>query len=210
MTERSTVDRAPIQLTNTALGASATDYYPSSQGQDRMGSTFMVEYVRAMAWANVAGTLTLEDSDDRSTWATVGSSYTVSASTLKETGWVNLTKRYWRWKYVNGGTAQTTFKLFEDKTADSTSVTMTGSSTLLDSTNASVTTVAATLAASTACNWVVIQADPDNTADVFVGNSTSQSIQLVPGQSVTLPVTNLATVYVKSASGTMRVNYNGG
>lgn len=70
-------------------------------------------------------------------------------------------------------------------------------------------TTAAALAASQAVSEVLIQNDPDNTIDVLVGNAAAQPIQLKPGQSITIPVANLATVFVKSVSGTPTVNYLG-
>lgn len=82
------------------------------------------------------------------------------------------------------------------------------SDTLYDGTKA-LTTVAAAIAASQAVREVLIQNDPDNTIDIFVGNATSQSIQLKPGQSIVIPVSNLATVFAKSASGTPTLNYLG-
>jgi hypothetical protein len=68
---------------------------------------------------------------------------------------------------------------------------------------------AAALATTQAVREVVVQNDPDNTADVLIGNSTSQTIQLKPGWSITIPVADLATVYAKSVSGTPVVNYLG-
>lgn len=57
------------------------------------------------------------------------------------------------------------------------------------------------------CFNATIQADPDNTVDVFIGDSASQPVQLTPGQSVPLPISNLEQVYVKTASGTATVNW---
>ena len=68
---------------------------------------------------------------------------------------------------------------------------------------------AAAVASTQAVREVLIQNDPDNSADVLVGNSSAQTIQLKPGQSVVIPVTNLATVYAKSVSGTPTINYLG-
>lgn len=110
--EFSSVDRAPVQLTNTPLSASAVAYYPSKNGEDRLGGVFGCKYVQGRAWADESGTLKLQESHDRSTW-TDTSTTTVSASTLAETSDTALTKRYWRWEYTNDGTAQTAFKLLE-------------------------------------------------------------------------------------------------
>lgn len=69
----------------------------------------------------------------------------------------------------------------------------------------SVTTVAAALAAQ-ACKAIIVQADPDNTVDVLVGDATNQPIQLTPGQSITLPVSNHNLLYHKTASGAANLN----
>lgn len=59
------------------------------------------------------------------------------------------------------------------------------------------------LAASTACKWVIIQAQTDNTSKVAVGATgvdatvaTGNGVILEPGDTVTLLVDNLADVYV--------------
>lgn len=62
------------------------------------------------------------------------------------------------------------------------------------------------LASSTSCRKVTVQARPENTDVVVVGASTvvaaagtRRGIALVPGQSVTLNVTDLADLYVDAA-----------
>lgn len=77
--------------------------------------------------------------------------------------------------------------------------------TLVDGT-ASVTTTAAAIGAQ-ACVTVLVQADPDNTVDVFIGDSSNQRYQVLPGAAVGLPVTNVSQVYAKTASGTATVNW---
>lgn len=88
----------------------------------------------------------------------------------------------------------------------------------LATTNASATlyagtlttsTTAAALASTQAVREVLVQNDPDNSADVLIGNSSAQPIQLKPGQSIVIPVADLATVYAKSGSGAPVVNYLG-
>jgi hypothetical protein len=53
---------------------------------------------------------------------------------------------------------------------------------------------------------VFVQADPDNGGAVFVGNATSQSVQLNAGDSITIPIDTPSKVYVRSA-GSERVNW---
>ena len=80
------------------------------------------------------------------------------------------------------------------------------SATLYAGTLTTSTTPAA-LAASQAVSEVVVQNDPDNTIDVLIGNASAQTVQLAPGDSITVPVDNLSKLYVVAASGAPVVNY---
>ena len=53
----------------------------------------------------------------------------------------------------------------------------------------------------------LVQNDPDNTVDILVGSSAAQTIQLSPGQSITLPIQDAATIWLKSVSSTPVANY---
>ena len=55
-------------------------------------------------------------------------------------------------------------------------------------------------------NTVFVQADDDNTVDIYVGNASAQGIRLTPGASVTLPV-SAAAIYAKTLSGTATYRY---
>lgn len=57
------------------------------------------------------------------------------------------------------------------------------------------------------CSQVLLQNDPDSTINILVGNSTLQPIDLVPGATVTLNVTNLNVIYYKTPSSTATLNY---
>jgi hypothetical protein len=66
-------------------------------------------------------------------------------------------------------------------------------------------TAVALVTASTLCRMVIIQARPENTGVIVVGASTvvasqttRRGIALVPGQFVTLRVTDLANLYLDS------------
>jgi hypothetical protein len=63
------------------------------------------------------------------------------------------------------------------------------------------------LHATQACREVLLQNDSTNTADLLVGNSSGQYVQIDPGQSLTLPVVSLNLIWVKMASGTGTVNW---
>lgn len=120
------VDRAgdPSQfarcLTTTPLAGAATY---TQTAVDRFARTalpdaqelgiLLVDRVRGLIWADQAGTLYLEQSDDNATWSTVGSSVAVSANVSIELPWSIVTKRYYRFRYVNGATIQTAFRLYQ-------------------------------------------------------------------------------------------------
>lgn len=59
------------------------------------------------------------------------------------------------------------------------------------------------LAASTKAKWVIVQALGDNTDDIAVGGSgvdaATTGIALAAGESVTLPIDNLADVFIDAA-----------
>lgn len=60
---------------------------------------------------------------------------------------------------------------------------------------------------STPSNEVLIQADPDNTVAVFIGNATAQPIKLNAGGYIPIPVNDVSLLYVKTASVTANVNW---
>lgn len=57
------------------------------------------------------------------------------------------------------------------------------------------------------CREVLVQSDPANMTNLNVGNSTNQFLVLTPGQSVSLPINNITSVWIKMASGTGTVNW---
>lgn len=71
---------------------------------------------------------------------------------------------------------------------------------------ASVSTTATALGSNVAYQ-VLLQADPDNANDIFIGNSISQPFQLVPGSALNLPVGNTTEIYHKTASGSATLNW---
>lgn len=90
---------------------------------------------------------------------------------------------------------------------------VTDSYTILhDGNRQDVGTAALPLTADTAlpCYQVIVQNDPGNSNNMYVGNSASQSVVLAPGQSETLPYSGkVADIYVRFAAGTnQRVNYH--
>lgn len=65
------------------------------------------------------------------------------------------------------------------------------------------------LAASTTCRAVTVQAKPSNIARVYLGNASAQYVELGPGDSITLPITDLALVYLAVDTDGEGVNYVG-
>lgn len=73
------------------------------------------------------------------------------------------------------------------------------------------------LASSTACRWVSIQAQTDNTGVIAVGASgvdatvaTGTGVALAAGDTFTLEITNLATVYIDATVSGDGVRYTYG
>lgn len=58
------------------------------------------------------------------------------------------------------------------------------------------------------CFGVQIQASNNNNAWVYIGNETQGCYQELPaGATITIPINDVAKVYVRAASGTQRVNF---
>lgn len=99
-----------VVLTKRPLGASVP--YPQDK-QDRFHDTDPVGGVRGHIYSDQAGTLYLEESDDDgATWSTT-STVAVSASVTAKLDWTAMSKRWYRFRYVNGATAQTKFVLIQ-------------------------------------------------------------------------------------------------
>ncbi|MDM5301386.1 phage portal protein [Bacillus subtilis] len=95
-------------LTNAAL--KATEAY-SQLGQDRLGAV-LISKVKGWAYADREGTLFVEESDNNNVWTTTAA-VNVSAGVLTETDWVYLSKRYYRFRYVNGNLQQSEFAVYQ-------------------------------------------------------------------------------------------------
>jgi hypothetical protein len=57
------------------------------------------------------------------------------------------------------------------------------------------------------CSAVLVQNDPGSSQNVLVGDSSHQYVVLKPGQSLTIPCSNVSQVYVATASGTATANW---
>ncbi|CUB46536.1 MULTISPECIES: phage-like element PBSX protein XepA [Bacillus] len=95
-------------LTNATL--KATDSY-SQYGQDRLGP-ILISKIKGAAYSDREGTLFIEQSNDNVSWSTI-TSLEVKANTLSETDWVDLSQRYYRFRYANGNLQQSEFLLYQ-------------------------------------------------------------------------------------------------
>ncbi|PNB44303.1 phage portal protein, partial [Pseudomonas sp. GW456-E7] len=82
----------------------------SQLGQDRLGAV-LVSKVKGWAYADREGTLFIEESDNNNVWTTTAA-INVAAGVLTATDWVYLSKRYYRFRYVNGNLQQSEFVLY--------------------------------------------------------------------------------------------------
>ncbi|WP_406621733.1 phage portal protein [Bacillus atrophaeus] len=95
-------------LTNAAL--KATEAY-SQYGQDRLGAV-LISKIKGWAYSDRGGTLYVEESDNNHSWSTTASA-DIGPGVLTATEWVYLTKRYYRFRYVNGNLQQSEFVLYQ-------------------------------------------------------------------------------------------------
>ncbi len=99
-----------VMLTKTPLQANMS-YIQA--GRDRFESGIPAGSVSGLVWADKAGALYLEESDDDGvTWSQT-TNVSVSASTTTVLPWTALTKQQYRFRYVNGAAAQTKFRLVQ-------------------------------------------------------------------------------------------------
>jgi len=57
------------------------------------------------------------------------------------------------------------------------------------------------------CTEVLIQADPSNTAVVFVGSLSAQTIKLSAGGTLTVPTSSLSALMAKTSAGSATINW---
>ncbi|URV79282.1 phage portal protein [Bacillus velezensis] len=95
-------------LTNTPL--EAIEVY-SQFGQHRLGAVF-IDRVQGWAYSDRSGTLFIEESEDNNSW-TASHSVAVKGGVLTASGWVFLTKRYYRFRFENGNQKQSEFVLYQ-------------------------------------------------------------------------------------------------
>ncbi|MFU1717445.1 phage portal protein [Bacillus amyloliquefaciens] len=95
-------------LTNTPL--EAIEVY-SQFGQDRLGAV-LIDRAQGWAYSDRSGTLFIEESEDNNSW-TASHSVAVKGGVLTASGWLFLTKRYYRFRFENGNQKQSEFVLYQ-------------------------------------------------------------------------------------------------
>ncbi len=95
-------------LTNTPL--EVIEVY-SQFGQDRLGAV-LIDRAQGWAYSDRSGTLFIEESEDNNSW-TASHSVAVKGGVLTASGWVSLTKRYYRFRFENGNQKQSEFVLYQ-------------------------------------------------------------------------------------------------
>ncbi|MEC3797209.1 phage portal protein [Bacillus velezensis] len=95
-------------LTNTPL--EAIEVY-SQFGQDRLGAV-LIDRAQGWAYSDRSGTLFIEESEDNNSW-TASHCVAVKGGVLTASGWVSLTKRYFRFRFENGNQKQSEFVLYQ-------------------------------------------------------------------------------------------------
>lgn len=80
--------------------------------RDRFNVSLPVDKVRGLTWGDKAATLYVEESDDGSTWVATKTTAIV-AKTTADTGWVTLSKRYYRFRIKNGAATQGSIILYQ-------------------------------------------------------------------------------------------------
>ena len=106
--------------------------------RDRFNDRGPIDEIRGLVYADKAGTLYLEESDDDGETYSTTIALSVSAGTTTELAWTSLTKRWYRFKYTNGAATQAKFVLAQQYRGMSTlqvgGVTLTATNVGIDQT----------------------------------------------------------------------------
>ena len=105
-----------VTLWKRPLRAAELAYENDSSGfwVDRLEGDHSIELVRATVYADQDGTLYLDESDDEGTTSAALATVSVSAEVTYKLSWTTLTKRWYRFRYVNGSTDQTKFRVTKE------------------------------------------------------------------------------------------------
>jgi len=219
-----------VMLTKTPLQANMS-YIQA--GRDRFESGIPAGSVSGLVWADKAGTLYLEESDDDGvTWSQT-TNVSVSASTTTVLPWTALTKQQYRFRYVNGAAAQTKFRLVQQtRGMELTTVDLSPLENRIDAITSGDTPATAQLTGSNlevaavvnvafagtrqqlpdkACREVTIIAKRGNTGYIYVGkgdvSSTVFGAELGELDSITLAVSNTNQIYIDASVSGEGISY---
>ncbi len=56
------------------------------------------------------------------------------------------------------------------------------------------------------CESAILQSDPDNAEDIFVGDATAQNLQLIPGSSFSIEISNLSQIQARAETAAATLN----
>ncbi|MHB9144726.1 MAG: hypothetical protein ACYC5Y_05245 [Symbiobacteriia bacterium] len=174
----------PVALTQRPLAANET-YTQPGRSRITVGSVPPAE-LRGIVYADQAGTLYVEESNDGLAW-TQTATLAVAAGALADTGWVSLSKRDYRFRYVNGAVAQTSFTLFQASNAGVTLTrsTLTGSNVTLPTAHvgsySEVSIHAALAITDTAVHWAYGLVDTAEAVAVYIFNALNQAVDITLG-----------------------------
>lgn len=96
---------------------------------------------------------------------------------------------------------------YQTPATQGTYVSEAGSTTLITGVSLGATTSAAQLSTGISCSELYLQNDPDNSVDILLGTSDTQSLQIQLGETFVIPVADVNLVYIKTVSSTATVNW---
>lgn len=198
-------------LSSTPLIANAT--YTSTTF-DSLTSP-QASMISAQVFADQVGTIYMDSSMNNINWDYTQFSMAVSASTPTIMPWQPPLDRYYRFRFINGATAQGTFRLSTSSTNDAgiqnVNASMTGSLTnicgLLNVTTAGTRIQLPNIS----CREVTIIAKRSNTGYIYAGNnlvsSTNYGVELAIKESFTFAVSNANLIYIDSSVSGEGISY---
>lgn len=160
--------------------------------RDRFNVSLPVDKVRGLTWGDKAATLYVEESDDGSTWVATKTTAIV-AKTTADTGWVTLSKRYYRFRIKNGATTQGSIILYQQIVGMGSYLDMEEQAgiVVLDHGIPAANPVPTQLTGSKVKNAFEIIPDdetdlPHETIAVYIGFDGDLKVDLISGETITM------------------------
>lgn len=185
----------------------------SQPAQDRFHDTNPIGAVRGLIYADQAGTLYLEETDVEGTSWTTTATIAVAAATTTKLDWTTLTKRWYRFRHVNGATAQTNFRLIQQaRGLELIDTQLTGSTVPITGAVQNVTTAGTRVQLpNIPCSEITIIAKRTNSGYVYAGGSDVSSIvygvELSAKESYTFAVANANQIYIDTSVSGEGISY---